>query len=67
VTDDYTPAVDPDRLRCCICGDDTTDADDYVLLEVTSDASGARQFLGAHAEHLNTVLAKGFTVEVHLM
>jgi hypothetical protein len=63
------PATDStdDRLRCCICGHDTTGAEDYVLLDITADGNGPRQFLGAHATHLNSVLAKGFSVEVHLM
>jgi hypothetical protein len=56
-----------ERLRCCICGDSTDDADDYVLLEATAGASSAVQYLGAHAAHLNGVLAEGFEVEVHLM
>ena len=63
------PATDNtgDRLRCCICGHDTTGAEDYVLLDITARSDGPRQFLGAHATHLNAVLAKGFSVEVHLM
>lgn len=55
------------RLRCCICGDETTDAEDYVLLTLTAEDTDAQQALGAHAEHLNQVLARGFSVEVHLM
>ena len=55
------------RLRCCICGDDTTDASDYVQITLTAEPSKAQQILGAHAEHLNRVLAPGFSVEVHLM
>ena len=62
----WTGAVS-ERLRCCICGDPTDDADDYVLLEVTAGVSSAVQYLGAHAAHLNGVLAKGFEVEVRLM
>jgi hypothetical protein len=56
-----------ERLRCCVCGDDTDGADDYVVLQVTAAQSGAVQFLGAHAAHINGVLAPGFSVEVHLM
>jgi hypothetical protein len=56
-----------ERLRCCVCGDDTDGAEDYVVLQVTAAPSGAVQFLGAHAAHLNGVLASGFSVEVHLM
>ncbi|WP_305788660.1 hypothetical protein [Symbioplanes lichenis] len=56
-----------ERLRCCVCGDATDDADDYVLLQLTAGPSGAVQWLGAHAAHLNGVLARGFEVEVHLM
>ncbi|WP_370216778.1 hypothetical protein [Kitasatospora sp. GAS1066B] len=59
--------VSGQRLRCCICGQGTEDAQDYVLLEVSAESSAARQYLGAHAGHLNSVLAKGFSVEVHLM
>ncbi|MBT2392326.1 hypothetical protein J7E87_23615 [Streptomyces sp. ISL-1] len=55
------------RLRCCVCGRDTFDATDYVHLELTAQHVDTRQFLGAHAECLNGVLAQGFTVEVHLM
>jgi hypothetical protein len=46
-----------ERLRCCVCGDATDGADDYVLLEVTAAASDAVQWLGAHAAHLNAALA----------
>jgi hypothetical protein len=53
-----------ERLRCCICGEATHDADDYVLLELTAAPGVASQWLGAHAEHLNGVLAAGFRVEV---
>jgi len=56
-----------ERLRCCICGDQTEDASNYVLLELTSGPGGARQWLGAHAVHLNDVLADGFRVEVREM
>ncbi|AGL20614.1 hypothetical protein L083_7104 [Actinoplanes sp. N902-109] len=38
-----------------------------MLLQVTAAASGAVQFLGAHAGHLNQALAPGFRVEVQLM
>jgi hypothetical protein len=62
----WTGAVS-ERLRCCVCGDETDAADDYVLLQVTAGASEAVQWLGAHAAHLNGVLAPGFRVEVHLM
>ncbi len=56
-----------ERLQCCFCGEGTTDAADYVEIEVTSEASDARQFFGAHASHLNSAMAAGFTVEVPLM
>ncbi|GGM25674.1 hypothetical protein GCM10010129_82720 [Streptomyces fumigatiscleroticus] len=56
-----------ERLRCCVCDGSTDDAEDYVLIELTAEFSGARQWLGAHAEHLNSVLAEGFSVEVHQM
>lgn len=55
------------RLRCCACGCDTDDATDYVVLELTAEHVDTRQFLGAHAECLNGVMAPAFTVEVHLM
>jgi hypothetical protein len=63
---DWTGPVS-ERLRCCVCGDDTDGAEDYVVLQVTAAQSSAVQFLGAHAAHLNGVLASGFSVEVHLM
>lgn len=63
---EWTGAV-TERLRCCICGEDTASADDYVLLEMTAAPGTATQWLGAHAGHLNAVLAEGFEVEVHLM
>lgn len=53
-----------ERLRCCVCGGSTDGAEGYVLVELTAQFSGARQWLGAHAEHLNSVLAEGFSVEV---
>jgi hypothetical protein len=62
----WTGAVS-ERLRCCICGDATDGAEDYVLLQATAASSEAVQWLGAHAGHLNAVLAPGFRVEVHLM
>ncbi|AWT47266.1 hypothetical protein GCM10018783_02570 [Streptomyces griseosporeus] len=55
------------RLRCCVCGGSTAGSEDYVLVELTSQSSDARQWLGAHADHLNSVLADGFSVEVHQM
>jgi hypothetical protein len=63
---EWTGAVS-ERLRCCICGDATNGAEDYVLLQVTAAQSGAVQWLGAHAAHLNRAMAPGFSVEVHLM
>ncbi|MFE1233274.1 hypothetical protein [Streptomyces sp. NPDC059442] len=56
-----------ERLRCFICGGSTDDAADYVLVELTAPAAETRQYFGAHAGHLNGVLAEGFEVEVHLM
>jgi hypothetical protein len=55
------------RLRCCICGEDTEGAEDYVLMELSAEDSDARQYFGAHAGHLNSVFTNGFSVEVHLM
>jgi hypothetical protein len=63
---EWTGAVSQ-RLRCCVCGGSTDGAEDYVLVELTARFSGACQWLGAHAEHLNSVLAEGFSVEVHEM
>ncbi|MEE6263809.1 hypothetical protein [Plantactinospora sonchi] len=56
-----------ERLRCCVCGEETAGADDYVLIQLSAAQSPATQWLGAHASHLNSVLARGFQVEVHLM
>jgi hypothetical protein len=56
------------RIRCCICGDDTAGTDDYVVIGViTEQRSGEIQYLGAHAGHLEGAMARGFTVEVTLM
>lgn len=55
------------RLRCCICGLDTTEADDYVQLTLSTEATIARQVFGAHAACLDGVMAGGFRVEVHVM
>ncbi len=52
------------RLLCYICGQSTDDSEDYVLLGISSPISPAEQW---HAEHLNGVLARGFSVEVHTM
>jgi hypothetical protein len=58
----------PTRMRCCICGDDTTGADDYVVVGViTQQSNGEIQYLGAHAAHLDATMTRGFTVEVTLM
>ncbi|MFI6079136.1 hypothetical protein ACIA5C_47285 [Actinoplanes sp. NPDC051343] len=51
------------RLRCCVCGDDTEGADDYVVLALTAAPSDAIQYLGAHAGHLNGALAAGFHLD----
>ncbi|GLZ42886.1 hypothetical protein Acsp05_65100 [Actinokineospora sp. NBRC 105648] len=52
-----------DRLRCCICGEDTADAADYVQIAVRRSPEGPEvQYFGAHPEHLQSVLAKGFDV-----
>lgn len=56
-----------ERLRCCVCGEETAGADDYVLVQLSAARSTATQWLGAHASHLDSVLAPGFQVEVHLM
>lgn len=54
------------RLRCSICGLGTSDAIDYVELSLETDYTDGFQCLGAHAACLNSVLADGFAVEVHL-
>ena len=56
-----------ERLRCCVCGEGTADAADYVEIEITAEASDARQLFGAHASHLGAAMATGFNIEVHLM
>jgi hypothetical protein len=56
-----------ERLRCCVCGTDTRDAADYVEIELRTESTAASQFFGAHAAHLNAVMADGFVVEVHNM
>lgn len=56
-----------ERLLCCICGQSTADSGDYVLLGISAPGVPTEQWLGAHAEHLNGVLARGFSVEVHKM
>ena len=43
---------------CCICGHDTRGAEDHLLLDITADGNGPRQFLDAHTTHLNTALEK---------
>lgn len=52
------------RLRCCICGADTEDADRYIEIEITTEDGEGRQVFGAHVEHFAAVLAKGFSVEI---
>ncbi|WP_150136037.1 hypothetical protein [Streptomyces hyaluromycini] len=51
------------RLLCCICGQSTADADDYVLLGISAPGIPTEQWLAAHAEHLNSTLARGFSVD----
>jgi hypothetical protein len=53
-----------DRLRCCVCGGDTTGAEDYVQLTLSTEHTATRQAFGAHAGHLEDLLAPGFTVEL---
>ncbi|MFJ8044038.1 hypothetical protein ACIRBX_26400 [Kitasatospora sp. NPDC096147] len=59
------PALE--HFLCCVCGGSTAGAEDSVLLAVTSPKGPTEQWLGAHAEHLNDLLAPGFAVEVHRM
>ncbi|MFI5648817.1 hypothetical protein [Kitasatospora sp. NPDC051705] len=56
-----------EHLLCCVCGQSTTGSDDYVLLGISAPGIPTEQWLGAHAEHLNAVLARGFSVELHRM
>jgi hypothetical protein len=49
-------------MRRCFYGESTADASDYVEVEVTAGRK-ARQFLGAHAKHLNEVMQPGFETE----
>jgi hypothetical protein len=52
------------RLRCCICGRETEDANDYVQLTLSTDTSESIQYFGAHAAHLSEVFALGFNIEI---
>jgi excisionase family DNA binding protein len=38
------------RLRCCVCGEDTETASDYVLITLSTEEPSAQQALGAHAD-----------------
>ena len=51
------------RMRCCVCGDDTEGADDYIVLALHAAPSSAIQYLGAHAAHFDGVLAPGFRLD----
>ncbi|WP_189081321.1 hypothetical protein [Mangrovihabitans endophyticus] len=51
------------RMRCCICGDDTEGADNYIVLALSAAPSDAIQYLGAHADHFNRALAPGFHLD----
>lgn len=53
-----------ERLRCFICGDETTGAVDYVEVAISVEEGDAQQFFGAHANHLESVMADGFSIEV---
>jgi hypothetical protein len=52
------------RMMCCICGEETTCSADYVELQLTSDNVKGFQYLGAHGDHLSSVLADGFALEI---
>jgi hypothetical protein len=54
----------PQRLRCCICGNGTSGATDYLQLALSVEDSEARQFFGAHARCLSGVMAPGFQIEI---
>jgi hypothetical protein len=51
-------------MRCCICSLDTERPDYLDLALRTRDGDQARQYLGAHPDCLQSVMAPGFTVEV---
>lgn len=67
VTGDRMSETRLDRLRCFICGEDTSDAVDYLLVSLTSPFAEAQQYFGVHAACFNAGAAKGFRVELHLM
>jgi hypothetical protein len=54
----------PKRMRCCICGDDTGEAEDYLLIRITPETGPTFQYFGVHASHLQEVLARGFNIEI---
>lgn len=52
------------RFRCCICGRDTTDAFDYIEVQLSTDFNDSIQRLGAHASCLNDALHTDIRVEI---
>jgi hypothetical protein len=50
-------------MRCCFCGL-VPSLDEYVELRLRVAGSPARQFFGAHRDHLTDRLAPGFRLEL---
>src|SRR5947207_6245290 len=59
--------VDEPLHRCCICGGDPVPPDYLDVALRTRDETQEAQYLGAHPECVQSVLAPGFTVEIHQM
>src|SRR5438552_17780022 len=59
--------VDEPLHRCCICGGNPVPPDYLDIALRTRDETQEAQYLGAHPECLQSVLAPGFTVEIHQM
>jgi hypothetical protein len=51
-------------MRCCVCGLDTERPDYLDVALRTRDGDQARQYLGAHPQCLQSVMAPGLTLEV---
>jgi hypothetical protein len=58
---------DEPLLPCCICGLNPRPPDYVDMALRTRDDSDGVQYLGAHPRCLQSVMAPGFTVEIHLM
>jgi hypothetical protein len=46
-------------MRCCICGEDTSGSRRYIEIEIAAEEDDSRQIFGAHADHLDGVMAQG--------